>query len=716
MGASTLKSYNTFVKGIITEAGPLTYPENASIDEENTVLNRDGSRQRRLGMDFEDLFVQHPVTLTADNAISSGLWNNVANSDKLDFAVVQAGTTLLVFDANGTPSTSASLVESIDLSAHISGDSPLEMQSGDGYLFLAEPGSDPLVLTYDPTDETIAVSKVEVKVRDYWGVDDTLAVDAQPTSLSSQHRYNLLNQGWPADKINAYNTGVSAYPSNAQQWFLGRKDADNTFDADQLKEMDFGTTPAPKGRFIISLFDRSGSREDLSGVAGLAADVDTSRPSTVAFAFQRLWLAGMQSTTPLPTTTSPNLTGMVLYSRVIRGPKDFGQMYTDADPTSETDSMLVDTDGGYVIIPDSGKIHRIVSVGASVAVFAENGVWEIRGGNAGFTAADHQVIKVSAFGALAPGAVVAVESDVLYWNKGGIYHLTQDENGFLISRNITENSIQTLYNALDQDVKRNAVGAYDPVNRKVMWLYNDQRPEDYSGLPYRNRYTKELVLDLVLQAWTKNRISVLDMPEAPHVAGYIEMPDFLLRKEGVRSRGDSVTKYVVVQFLDPLVSELGVSFGYYRSQTFRDWFTYNGVGVPFESFLLTGYEIMGDTTRPKQTPYIVTHCKRTEMVAVDDGAGNAVPDNPSGLYMQARWEWTSTGTAGRWSDVQQVYRLLRPMNLVIGQPIDYSYDVITTKSRVRGSGTALSLRFTSDGDKDFYLYGWATKFTGREHV
>jgi hypothetical protein len=41
--------FNTFVKGIITEAGPLTYPDGASLDEANFVLNRDGSRQRRFG-------------------------------------------------------------------------------------------------------------------------------------------------------------------------------------------------------------------------------------------------------------------------------------------------------------------------------------------------------------------------------------------------------------------------------------------------------------------------------------------------------------------------------------------------------------------------------------------------------------------------------------------------------------------------------------------
>ena len=51
--AETAKIYRTFVKGLITEASPLTYPENASIDEDNMILYRKGNRSRRLGIDFE---------------------------------------------------------------------------------------------------------------------------------------------------------------------------------------------------------------------------------------------------------------------------------------------------------------------------------------------------------------------------------------------------------------------------------------------------------------------------------------------------------------------------------------------------------------------------------------------------------------------------------------------------------------------------------------
>ena len=69
--------FNTFVKGLITEAGPLTYPEGASLDESNFVLNRDGSRQRRFGIQFEDGGTPRAATsIETDDVLASFQWSN----------------------------------------------------------------------------------------------------------------------------------------------------------------------------------------------------------------------------------------------------------------------------------------------------------------------------------------------------------------------------------------------------------------------------------------------------------------------------------------------------------------------------------------------------------------------------------------------------------------------------------------------------------------
>src|SRR5690606_34988398 len=57
------KSFNTFVKGLMTEASEINFPENYSLYEKNFELRRDGGRDRRKGM---DLLYPLGVTLTSN--------------------------------------------------------------------------------------------------------------------------------------------------------------------------------------------------------------------------------------------------------------------------------------------------------------------------------------------------------------------------------------------------------------------------------------------------------------------------------------------------------------------------------------------------------------------------------------------------------------------------------------------------------------------------
>jgi hypothetical protein len=707
---STKKEYNTFVKGIVTEAGPLTFPENASLSDENCVLNRDGSRQRRLGMDFESGFVLQEATVLEDDAVASFRWFNAANNVDNQFALVQAGTDLFIFDATAT-SISGTLLDTIDLSTYITGKVALDPATISGYLVVAEGTHKPFYISYDEGTGNFTLADITIKIRDFFGVDDGHEVDEQPAALSVAHHYNLLNQGWSTANINAYHAAQGVYPSNAQQWFLG-KNAEDVFTPAQLAAQDFGTTPAPQGRMIIDAFARSTSRNALSGLT-TAADIELNYPTAVASAFQRVFYAGVASTGSA-NEHRPNYTGYVFFSRVIRSPKDFGQAHSDADPTSEVDSELVDTDGGYVNIPDSGKIYKLVPKGTGMLVFAEKGIWEITSDEGGFRATVIAVNKVTEFGIIGASSIVDAEDALLYWNRGGIYLLSPDPNsGRLAAQNMTETTIQTLFNEINQPAKRTAVGSYDPINRRVQWMYNDE--EDYDGLTYRNKYTKELVYDVVLQAFYINSISEHGDP-SPYIAGYLETPDFLLRQEGIRTRGESVTKYLVVRFTDIGTGEANVSFAYYRDPTFRDWKSIDAVGTSFSSFLVTGYEIMGDSARKKQSTYLTIHFKRTERFAVEVGA-ELVPDNPSGCIVQAQWDWADSPESNKWGTEFQAYRLLHPMVLTgDGEPIKYGFEVVTTKNRLPGSGKALSLYIRSDGDKDFYLNGWAINFTGSSSV
>ena len=94
--------FNTFVGGLVTEASPLTFPENASIDEANFVLKRDGSRERRLGMAYEAGLTPYPISYTlspiGDVAISAFEWNNVAGIAGKTFIVCQVHDRAYIVD------------------------------------------------------------------------------------------------------------------------------------------------------------------------------------------------------------------------------------------------------------------------------------------------------------------------------------------------------------------------------------------------------------------------------------------------------------------------------------------------------------------------------------------------------------------------------------------------------------------------------------------
>jgi hypothetical protein len=93
---------NKFVAGLITEASPLTFPDNASLDEQNFVLNRNGSRSRRLGMDLENggQVITSTVSLPSDGniAVSSFKWTNAGGNSGKTIIVVQIGSEINFFD------------------------------------------------------------------------------------------------------------------------------------------------------------------------------------------------------------------------------------------------------------------------------------------------------------------------------------------------------------------------------------------------------------------------------------------------------------------------------------------------------------------------------------------------------------------------------------------------------------------------------------------
>jgi len=201
----TNKLYRTFTKGLITEAGFLTYPENASTDELNTVIKKKGSRSRRFGIEYET--GSTPVTiagLTENTPISEFHWLAVGSDASVNFLVLQIGSTLHFFDTNATPISSGKKSFTVNLLTYKSptaADSDVQtslcqMDSGKGFLFVVQSYIEPLVIEYDAATDALVVLPIIVQMRDFDGLNDGLQNDEEPTTLSKEHYYNLKNQGW----------------------------------------------------------------------------------------------------------------------------------------------------------------------------------------------------------------------------------------------------------------------------------------------------------------------------------------------------------------------------------------------------------------------------------------------------------------------------------------------------------------------------------------
>jgi len=134
----------------------------------------------------------------------------------------------------------------------------------------------------------------------------------------------------------------------------------------------------------------------------------------------------------------------------------------------------------------------------------------------------------------------------------------------------------------------------------------------------------------------------------------------------------------------------------------------------------TGYELNSDGQRPKQAPYITTHFNRTEDTWTTDVNEDIALSPLSKCTMQALWDWTSTAEPGKWGKSQEVYRFRRQYSPVTtpssSGTYENGYPVVTTKSKVRGRGKALQMRFTSAEGFACEFLGYSVSFTGNTKV
>lgn len=553
-------------------------------------------------------------------------------------------------------------------------------------------------------------------------------ITIRPAVLTSRHLYNLRNQSWstPAatfdgndsvsDLIAQFHSASGVYPSNADltepyiypntateagSKYIGR------FNAKDAVNNNKGTSAAPIGYFIIDALDRGPSRKTAYAqmmsqypsntyqLQDLPADTSVSGPTCVCEYAGRLFYSGISGEVLFPDTSSPKLSSYVLFSQVVTDFSTIYSCYQVADPTSKDDAEIVDTDGGFIRVDGAYNITALLSIQSALVVLAENGVWVIKGGSdAGFTATNYKVIKVTNSGCYSPNSAVVVENAVLYCGKDGIFSLAANQYGDYVADNITKKTIQKFYNRISTEDLSNCVGVYDQFQQKVQWVFGNRLTSTST--------TMELILDLNTGAYTKNTIHGVAGTRYPLLLGGVKtMP------RDIGPEGDDITVETHYICLTANTPTIKLTFSNYTDEDHYDWKSYDGVGVDAKSFLLTGALSGNDTQRKKTMNYITAHFKKTEDSLSFDENGDLKLSNPSSCLFQAQWDWTDSPSSKKWSRKAQIYRLRRHYLPADGTKFDNGHYVVETKSKVRGDGKVVSFLFESEPGKHLKMYGWA---------
>ena len=706
------KAVNNFVRGLVTEASELTFPDGASVDELNCDLRRDGTRRRRLGVEYETGNVLSSFTLSDSEQTATGAWVNVGGNADLEFLVLQKGATLYFYNKGALPYSNQVESNSVNLSSYQHSGSAgadtakCQFTSIKGNLVVSSPEINTIAIEY--SSGTFTVTQISFEIRDFEYQGNTSEYYEEKSSPSQNRKYDTQNAGWVGTKgAAALSTWSSAnsgkHPPLTHPWYAG-KDSNGDFNATEWDRIFGGTTLTGNGHYILDFFTKD--RATASGLSGLTkpTDAEASRFRCAESFSGRVFYAGIDSA---------ENAGTILFSKVVETVDDLGICHQQNDPTAEYLSDLYATDGGELRIPDAVKIQRLYAYQNSLFVFAENGVWQISGVDGVFRATEFSVNRVTRVGMLQPQTFVEAEGVPFWWSRFGIHTLTTDPvSGQGTEQNLTIPTVQTFWDAIDADAKLKVTAVYDAINKRIYWGYPNADETVASKL---NNF---LILDVPLQAFypwkisdqTSNTDCVVGLA---FYSGYgasevaLDVTSNNGADDVVTSNGNDVvstqisntnTGDAAIVLICREGSNNKITFGAFTAIDFLDWTNTN-----YSSFAETGYDFVGDLVTKKNAPYIVTHCRVTETGFTGNENDGYEPIRPSGLKVSAAWDFAEDfGTS------QQVYRLKYPLFPNNSNLSDFNYpdDVITSRVKIRGHGRSMRIKYESEQGKDFLLLGW----------
>lgn len=745
--------FNTFVGGILTEANPINFPVGYSIDEENFILERNGTRRRRLGTQIESLLSDFNLkaatefidfsdvqTFTVDTITynTAYVWRDANRGNKTtdvlvviyDLACTNVG---LGLDVNTVGYLFYSLEDSTDIlnnfltsqykryvsvliGQSLFNSAYLKATDYKGNLIINEGLTSPRQFTFfdgytgDFGNSDIFYERIVRQVRNY-SIDavDDIAVDERPVLLTQEHAYNLAIRGWDEVNSDAWKAVAGTYPSKADSSAY-YKDKGTAFDTTYMSNTLIGTSSAPTGSRLIDPLQPTQNAGSISNiVSGSSTAPELGKESApsqdgqvidMTEAFGRVfYLCSGGSFYGLGTT-------FVMFNN-IGVDKEAASCYSTNDPTSEVFNTPLATDGGLIDCSSIGVPYRIVTSRSKLLIFGSKGVFELQvpagvfspetlsirkiSSNRVTGAVEEKVVGADTFLFNVAESIVTLKDQFYFWSEAGINTLVFNPQDESYQEVIlTDNTIKRLYNEIPSNCKTFARGVYIPEENTIMWMYS-------SDTNNPEKYQYALMYDATLNAWFKYK--------------FFQDTDTFIKQAIVVPLDSTLpdTPYYSRLLFIAQTSE-GIFPMTFKSSDFKD-FTNSAAEAEVGCFLQTGYLNANDSAKYKQGTYIVPSFIRTEDGFTDDGLGNLTPTNESSCIISAWWDYAEDSTDNKVNAPFEAYkynRLYIPEDA--SDTFDYGQSVITTKNRLTGRGRALSLRFESSVGKDCRLLGWNLGF------
>lgn len=687
---------NSFVNGLITEATGLNFPDKAVTETYDCEYDIDGSVYRRTAFDFEE---NHSVAEIDRNAsaIKTYLWQNVAGNGDTTIAVVQVKDTLYFYETNGTGIFSSGIqATTVTLTPVAGAPAPdaveAQFTDGNGVLIVTHPYCDPMRIVYDTDAHTATPTDIEIKIRDFEGATaDPYAVDTRPTStlagLDASHKYNLYNQGWNTTNLTAWDTAFTTMPSNADVMWRFKNTADN-FEASAatVDRINSGNTPAPKGHFIMTLANQD--RVAISGVSGVASTTTSfQRPSTCAFFAGRVFYAGINYV---------GFNSNIYFTQIIEKPDQYEMAYQVNDPASEELFDVLPSDGGVISIPEAGTIIKMFTIPGGLCVHAANGVWFITGSTGlGFTATDYAVLKIADINTISDTSFVNVGGYPCWWNSEGIY-IMQGGQSLPSVKSLTYNTVKTFFDTIPVSSKRYARGFFDKTDGHIRWLYRSTGTTVLNQIYEYDRVLNYNIRTNAFYPWTISPSDVKvhaiissELITSPVDIGTVsenDLVDLIIDSNGDQVITFSTSGNADQQFDKYLVSYFNGSayqftFANRTDDTYKDWETYDGFGLMYDSYFKSGFRLDGQALTKAQTNWVNIYSRTEE---------------PVQYSFQSLWDFSNNPTNNRWSTAQQVTHT------------DTTYTNASRRLKTRGHGKAMQFKVSSVLDEPFDIIGWSS--------